>query len=194
MTKTLFACLVFLGVGAYAEDVQLHFDPAATKVEWTLGDVLHTVHGTFKLKRGDLRFDPANGKASGELVVDATSGESGSGARDGRMHKNVLESMKFPEIAFVPDRILGTVNLQGDSDVQVHGSFTIHGMSHELTLPAKTHIDQQKLIATIGFQVPYVKWGMKDPSNFLLHVNNFVQIDIHATGQLSGVTVRSAAR
>ena len=193
--KVLLLPVCLLGITVYAEDVQLHLDPASTKVEWMLSDVLHTVHGTFLLKRGDLRFDPASGAASGELVVDAASGESGNGSRDGRMHKNVLESSKYPEIRFVPDRVVGAVNLQGDSDVQIHGSFAIHGASHELTIPAKTHMDQQKLTATIGFQVPYVKWGMKDPSNLLLKVDKFVQIDIHVHGaQLAGLAATSAAR
>jgi polyisoprenoid-binding protein YceI len=166
------------------QDLSLHLDNASTKIEWTLGDVLHTVHGTFKLKRGDLTFDPSTGKASGQLVVDATSGESGSGARDGRMHKNVLESAKYPEIAFAPDRVIGKVNLEGDSEVQLHGTFTIHGASHEITIPAKTHIARQMVTATIGFPVPYVKWGMKDPSNFLLRVKDTVQIDITLNAQL----------
>ena len=99
---------------ATGQELSVHLDPASTKIEWTLGDVLHTVKGTFKLKRGDLTFDPSTGKAAGALVVDATSGESGSGARDGRMHRNVLESGKYPEITFVPDRVIGKVNLEGE--------------------------------------------------------------------------------
>ena len=180
-----------MALAASGQDVQLHLDNSATKVEWVLGDVLHTVHGTFKLKRGDIRFDPATGKASGQLVVDATSGESGSGARDGRMHKNVLESAKYPEILFAPDRVDGNIAMQGDSDVKIHGVFTIHGATHDITIPAKTHIDQQKLTATLDFPVPYVKWGMKDPSNFLLKVKDTVQIEIHAAGQL--VTTSNAS-
>src|ERR1700730_2135863 len=75
-----------------AQETALQIDPDRTKVEFTLGDVLHTVHGTFLLTRGNIRFDTATGKASGELVVDATSGESGSSARDKRMHSNILQS------------------------------------------------------------------------------------------------------
>lgn len=183
---------VLLAAAAQAQDVQLQLDNSATKVEWTLGDVLHTVHGTFKLKRGDIRFDPSTGKASGELVVDATSGESGSGARDGRMHKNVLESAKYPEIKFAPDRVEGNIAMPGDSEVKIHGLFTIHGAAHEITIPAKAHIDQQKLTATMDFPLPYVKWGMKDPSNFLLKVKDTVQIEIHAAGQLATASTASA--
>ncbi len=76
-------------------------------MNWTLKDALHTVHGTFKLQRGDVVFDNETGKAGGGMVVDATSGDSGSSARDGRMHRNVLESAKYPDVSFVPDRLEG---------------------------------------------------------------------------------------
>ena len=188
MKKYCLLAAILLAVPAQGQELQLHLDDSATKIGWTLGSALHTVHGTFKLKRGDIRFDPANGQASGEIVVDATSGESGSGARDSRMHKNVLESSKYPEIRFAPDRVDGSINLPGDSDLKLHGSFTIHGATHEITIPAQTHIDQQKLTATIDFPVPYVKWGMKDPSNFLLKVKDTVQIEIHAAGQLAAMS------
>src|ERR1700737_2792167 len=83
----------------------LEFDPAQTKVEFTLGATLHTVHGSFRFKRGDLRFDPATGQAEGELVVDTASGATGNDSRDANMHKKILESSRNPEIAFPPDRV-----------------------------------------------------------------------------------------
>ncbi len=60
----------------------LALDPGQTHVEFMLSDILHTVHGSFKLKRGTIRYDFANGDAAGEIVIDAQSGESGSQARD----------------------------------------------------------------------------------------------------------------
>jgi polyisoprenoid-binding protein YceI len=42
---------------AAAQQTQIKFDPARTRVEWTLGDVLHTVQGTFQLKSGTIQFD-----------------------------------------------------------------------------------------------------------------------------------------
>jgi hypothetical protein len=98
-----------------------------SQVAFTLGDVLHTVHGTFALKHGQVRFDPEAGSASGEIVVDAASGRSGSPARDRRMHDNILESGRYPEIVFRPDRVEGKIAAEGASDALMHGVFTIHG-------------------------------------------------------------------
>ena len=86
-----------------ANEVVLTLDTAQSKVHWTLGTTLHTVHGTFALKRGTVRFDPESGKASGEIVADATSGESGNTSRDKRMHKEILESVRYAEVIFHPD-------------------------------------------------------------------------------------------
>jgi polyisoprenoid-binding protein YceI len=180
----LLLILALVAVPALSERIDLEIDPAATEVKWNLGDVLHTVHGTFALKQGDLWFDPDSGKAGGLLVVDAGSGESGSKARDRRMRQSVLESARYPEITFAPDRVDGKVGQLADSEVQLHGLFTIHGGTHELMMKVKTHIDQQSLTATISFTVPYVRWGMKDPSNFLLKVKDFVDIDIRTAARI----------
>ena len=169
---------------ALAQPTNIQFDPAATRVEWTLGTLLHTVHGTFKLKHGEMWFDPATGKAGGAIVVDATSGESGSGSRDSRMHKSILESPKFTEITFVPDHVEGAVNRSGDSDVQIHGAFTLHGSAHELVVKAHSHIERQSLTATLAFPVPYIKWGLKNPSTLFLKVDDSVAVNIQAIGHL----------
>jgi hypothetical protein len=41
-----------------------NIDPAKSVVHFTLGATLHTVHGTFRVESGTLRFDPGSGKAS----------------------------------------------------------------------------------------------------------------------------------
>src|SRR5947209_3291321 len=85
-------------IAAVAQEMQFQLDPAQSKVDFVLGDVLHTVHGTFNLKPSTIYFDPQNGTASGGFVVDATSGNSGSKGRDKKMHKEILESAKYPDI------------------------------------------------------------------------------------------------
>ena len=166
-------------------DRELQIDPAATQVEFTLGDVLHTVHGKFLLRRGTMRFDPDTGKAGGELVVDAASGDSGSSARDSRMKNNILEVGKFPDIVFRPDQVIGKVLEEGTSKVQVHGTFSIHGAAHELVLPMDVRAGNAQYTVDTQFEVPYVKWGMKNPSTFFLRVSDRVQISIHTVAHPS---------
>jgi len=178
----LMASLAAAGRETKAETVT--FDPAQSKVEFTLADVLHTVHGAFKLTRGSVQFDPENGKASGELVIDAKSGDSGSGARDGRMKSNILEADKYPEITFRPDSIKGPVPEGGSGHVDVHGVFRIHGADHELTLPVDVERSGERLTMKTHFDVPYVQWGMKNPSTFLLKVDKSVRIDIQSVAKL----------
>jgi len=193
--KKLILTALSLALSAGAAEYQLQLEPESTQVNWTLGDVLHTVHGTFKLRRGEIVFDNETGKAGGEVVVDAASGESGSASRDGRMHKNVLESAKYPDLSFTPDRLDGKVEPTGVSNVKLHGTFRIHGGAHEITVPVKVTANSDSLDAEIKFEVPFVAWGMKDPSTLFLRVNKSVEIEMRATGRLSqAATARANAQ
>jgi polyisoprenoid-binding protein YceI len=165
-----------------AQELVLDLDPTQSEVNFTLPDVVHTVHGTFKLKSGSVRFDPATGKAAGEVIVDVASGDSGGRARDRRMHKDVLESDRYPDAVFAPDRFDGHLGPGGSADLQVHGMFKIHGTEHEVTFPMRIEMQGDRVTATTHFVVPYAKWGMKNPSTFLLRVSDKVQIEIRATG------------
>jgi polyisoprenoid-binding protein YceI len=181
------ALALFLAIANFAagQDVQFRLDAKSSSVNFILGDVLHTVRGTFQVKRGSLRFDPASGKLAGEMVVDARSGDTGGGMRDRKMHREILESDKYPEIVFRPDRVQGTVLLPGKSSVQIHGIFTIHGSDHELTIPAEVETTSDHWTATLHFAVPYAKWGMKNPSTLFLRVNESVEINLTANGEIA---------
>ena len=170
-----------LAVPLFASEHTLQLTPENTKIEWTLSDPLHTVHGSFKLKRGSITFDSDSGKATGEVVVDVKSGESGSTARDSRMHDKVLESSKYPDAVFKPDHIEGKVATQGASSLKLHGSLQIHGASHEITTNVEVAASGSQMNTAISFGIPYVAWGMKDPSNFLLKVGKSVQVTIRTT-------------
>lgn len=163
----------------------LEFTPAHTTVEFTLAASFHTVHGAFNLKRGTIHFDPATGAISGEIILDATSGHTGNNSRDGRMHREILETARYPEIAFRPDHVEGKVAPQGKPTVQVHGIFGIHGTEHEMTIPVQVEMAPDGWTATSHFVVPYVEWGIKNPSNIFLHVSQTVGIDVHASGGAS---------
>jgi polyisoprenoid-binding protein YceI len=187
--KTTLATTLLLGLCASyqapAQQVQVTLDPGQTRIEWTLTATLHTVHGTFKLRSGVVTFDPNTGNASGELVVDAGSGDSGNTSRDGKMNKEVLESKRYPEITFVPKKVTGNLAAQGNSTVQVQGTLHLHGADHDLALSVPVQIVGSTVKAATNFVVPYQSWGMKNPSVMLLHVDDKVQINISAVGNLT---------
>jgi polyisoprenoid-binding protein YceI len=170
---------------ARATDAVLEINPTQTQINIVLGGNIHTVHGTFKLKHGAVKFDPVTGRASGSIVVDATSGDTGNGMRDHKMHKDVLESEQYPEISFFPESVAGKVLPQGEFKVQVSGTIMLHGAKHPLKLDVEAQLAGNRLSATTAFKIPYESWGMKNPSNFLLHVDDSVDIEIHAVGTLS---------
>jgi polyisoprenoid-binding protein YceI len=174
--------LASLTVRARGQELTLQFVPSTTSIAFTLGDLVHTVHGSFNLKSGEVRYDPATGGVHGILVVDATSGQSRNRIRDRRMHREILESARYPEITFRPDRVEGKVANPGTSTVQVHGIFSIHGADHEIVIPVKVQVFPDHWIADAHFTVPYVQWGIKNPSSFLLRVSESVELDVHATG------------
>ena len=182
LSRTLpvtFALITLLaGIPALAQEITLDLDPAHTTVEFTLGASLHTVHGSFKLKGGTIHFDHSTGKITGEAVVDATSGQSGNDGRDRRMHDSILESARYPDIVFVPDRVDGSVSPEGSSQVQVHGMFRIHGSEHEITLPVQIQMVNGRPVGKLHFTIPYVRWGLKNPSTLFLRVSDKVDIDI----------------
>jgi polyisoprenoid-binding protein YceI len=172
--------LAALASPAFSGEYSLKLTPENTTIEWTLESTLHTIHGTFELKRGSIRFDPDSGKAGGEVLVDTTSGDSGGGARDGRMHKSILQSSKYPEAVFTPDRLEGKLAMPGTSNLKLHGIFRIHGEDHEITMDVQTKVALNRITARIAFDVPYVIWGMKNPSTLILKVGKKVQVTIHA--------------
>jgi polyisoprenoid-binding protein YceI len=168
----------------WAQGAEFQLDPAKTTVKFTLDAVLHKVEGTFQLKPSVLQFDPSSSQISGQISVDAKSGVTGNAMRDRKMHKDVLESDRYPDIQFTPDRINGTITNSGKSSVRVHGIFRIHGIDREIEVPAVVEITANSWTATIHFTVPYAKWGMKNPSNLFLHVSDSVEIDVAAAGNV----------
>jgi polyisoprenoid-binding protein YceI len=162
----------------------LHFDPAATTIRWTLKDILHTVHGTFQLKSGLMTLNEKTGVAEGEIIVETASGDSGNSARDRRMQKDVLESTKYPEAIFHPQKVTGVVLDGKTQNVTVEGTFTIHGVDHPLFLQVTTTQDGTTLTTKTSFEVPYVAWGMKDPSTLILRVGKTVQVKVDARAKL----------
>ncbi len=170
---------------ALAQPQRFTVNPDASSVTFKLSGSAHDTEGTFHVKSGAVDFDRSAAKILGLVVVSASSGNTGNGPRDERMWGEVLEISKFADISFAPKSYQGTIAASGDFTIQVSGIFTVHGGAHELTVPMQVHIEGGRCTAKTHFAVPYVKWGMKDPSVFILRVAKEVDVDLTLTGQLA---------
>jgi len=83
-------------------------------------------------------------------------------------------------------RIEGKVLAQGSSNVQVHGTFILHGAEHELTVPVQAELNGHRWKSSAKFSVPYIQWGLKSPNTFLLKADPTVEIELELSGTLQG--------
>ncbi len=179
------ASLLFAVLPAAAQHQVFHADAVASQIHITLGGTAHTTHGIFHVQSGAIEFDPTAGTISGLVIVDAGSGDTGNDSRDRKMKAEVLEAPQFAQITFAPRAYQGTLRGTGDSTIQVSGVFTLHGTPHDLTAPAEVHLEGNASTVHARFAIPYVQWGLKNPSNLLLKVDRKVEVEVTLNGSLS---------
>lgn len=180
------ALAVLLGLvpaaGAVQREVVL--DPAASRVTFTLDTTFHEVHGTMALAGGAIRFDPETGSASGEVTVDARAAETGNRERDETMHAEVLETARFPTIRFRVERVEGRLAESGPSTLRMGGVLSLHGTDHPMTIPVTVETTGDEVRGEFSLSIPYVEWGLHDPSFFVARAAKTVDARVVAVGRL----------
>ena len=177
--------LLFSITLAHAQKESFEIDPGKSQVQFSLEATMHAVHGTFHIEKGAMTFAPANGEMNGSIVVDAHSGNSGEDSRDKKMTKDQLKADQFATVTFMPRSFTGQLTPEGDSNIVVQGTFTLLGTPHDLSVPMHVHIDHGACTATGTFTVPFTKWGVKDPSTFMLKVGKEVLVNLSLAGSIS---------
>jgi len=160
-------------------------NPDASEVKMTLKTNHEIVNGTFHVQSGSIDYDPGASKVSGSIVVAAGSGKTGNDSRDKKMEKDVLKAPQYTTVTFTPKSYTGSLAPSGDSTIQVSGVFTLLGTPHDLTVPMQIHIDGNNCTAKAHVVIPYVQWGLKNPSFLVWKAENDVDIDLTLAGSLS---------
>jgi hypothetical protein len=181
----VFALAFILAQGALAQHQTFVVDPDASEVKMTLKTTHELVNGTFHIQSGSVSFDRGTAKMSGSVVVVAASGKTGNDSRDKRMNKVILEVEQYGTVAFEPKTFTGGIAASGDSTIQVTGIFTLLGTAHEITIPMVVHLDGASATAKAYFVVPYVQWGLKDPSFLVWKAEHEAAIDLNLVGAIS---------
>jgi len=180
----LLAGLATAALPGRAEPWTLRLEPAATQIRFEVGATLHTVEGRFALERGRLRFDPETGEASGEVVVDARSGDTGIDRRDRTMHREQLASDEHPRIVLRPRRLRDVERAEAGLEAVLDAELVLRGSAHPLSFPVSGRREDGRGVVEGRFEVPYVAWGLPDPDTFLLKVDDVVRVEFRAAGTL----------
>jgi hypothetical protein len=179
------ALAVILAPAALSQHQIFDVNPDVSEVKMTLKTTHELVNGTFHVQSGSIEFDRSTPKMSGSVVVLAGSGKTGNDSRDKKMNKEILKVEQHATVSFEPKSYAGAIAPSGDSTIQVNGIFTLLGTPHEITVPMLVHLDGTSATAKTHFVVPYVQWGLKNPSFLIWKADNDVAIDFHLTGRLS---------
>jgi polyisoprenoid-binding protein YceI len=179
------ALAAILVPAALAQHQTFAVNPDTSEVQMTLNTTHEVVHGTFHIQSGSIVFDRSNPEMSGSVVVLAGSGKTGNGSRDKKMSKDILEVGQHATVSFEPKTYTGAIAPSGDSTIQVTGIFTLLGTPHEITVPMLVHLEGTTATVKAHFAVPYIQWGLKDPSFMFWKADKDVAIDLFLNGRLS---------
>jgi polyisoprenoid-binding protein YceI len=179
------ALAVILAPAVLAQHQTFSVNPDASEVKMKLNTTHEVVNGTFHIQSGSINFDRTTSHISGIVIVAAGSGKTGNDSRDKKMNKDILKVDQFATVSFAPKAYNGTIAASGDSTIQVSGVFTLLGIAYDLTIPMQIHIDGSKATAKAQFVVPYVQWGLKNPSFMIWKAENDVAIVLNLVGQVS---------
>ena len=179
------ALAVILVPAALAQHQTFTVNPDASEIKMKLNTTHEVVNGTFHVRSGSIDFDRTAPHISGIVVVAAGSGKTGNDSRDKKMSKDILKVEQFATVSFAPKMYTGTIAASGDSTIQVSGVFTLLGTAHDLTIPIQIHMDGSKATAKSQFVVPYVQWGLKNPSFLIWKAENDVAIELSLAGQIA---------
>ena len=178
------AVALMLAPAALAQHETFAVNPDASEVKMTLNTTHEVVNGTFHIQSGTIEFERSGPKMAGSVVVLAGSGNTGNGSRDKRMKNSILKVEQYANVSFEPKSYTGTIAAAGDSTIQVSGVFTLLGAPHEITIPMLVHLDGGGATVKSHFVVPYVAWGVKNPSFLIWKAENDVAIDLSLVGRL----------
>jgi len=132
ITVAMLALLVGLAGAASAADTWT-VDKAHSTVTFKIRHLMSKVTGSFGDLDGTITTDFANLGASGvTFTIQAASIDTANADRDKHLRSaDFFDVEKFPTVTFTSSKITKT----GETTFAVTGTFTMHGVSKEITLP-----------------------------------------------------------
>ncbi len=128
-TAMLFSTSVHAGQESYAIESEHSF------ANWSLRHVVAKTSGTFSDVQGTVLIDRSNlANSSVEAKINMLSVSSNHAKRDAHIVKeDYLNVAKFSEMTFVSTKVVA----KSESEGEITGNLTLHGVTKELTFPFK---------------------------------------------------------
>ncbi len=176
--------LLLCPLTASTEPSVLTLAPDKTSLTFAVKATGHTIDGLLALESGEIRFDPESGTASGHVTIDLRRAGTGNRLRDHEMHGSVLETDRYPVATFRPTRVVGALARSGPSEFLLAGVLNLHGVDHSLTLPVQARVAGETVSAETAFEIPYVAWGLRNPSLLFLRVAPVAEVSLRTEARL----------
>jgi len=156
MRKTMIASILMtVPLVSFASAESYTIDPTHTYPHFKISHLgFSTMQGRFNKTSGTLTVDKAGKTGSVDIIIDATSVDTGFKKRDDHLRSpDFLSAAEFPEITYKSNK----VKINADNSAVVEGSLTIMGTSKPVTLDvSKMHcgihpMDPKKQKYVCGF-------------------------------------------
>jgi polyisoprenoid-binding protein YceI len=164
------ALLLSLFVPAFAR-AQSTFEilPSKSSVTFTISTTFNEIEGKAKAFKGSLSIPDAKDLATGTtatITIDTKSMETGNKGRDKDMHKDVIESEKFPEIKIAIKKITADSALY---TYKISADITMHGVTKSVDFKTSAlsfaGTDGKLSLSISGkVKINMSDWGMTPPS------------------------------
>jgi len=169
-------------------DVVYGIDPPGSGVTFVLRTTWHDVRGrsggvtgTIRSRSGDL-FDDAGV----DVVVDATTMETGNARRDRKMHEEFLLTATWPVIRFrsgAPPHVIGRI-VEGATEAgdairfTLSGDLEIRGATRPVVLALTARREGEGWRVTGEHEVSLQEYGIPDPSILINRVRDTVTVSL----------------
>jgi polyisoprenoid-binding protein YceI len=166
--------LVCLATAVYASPQSFDFkDPkGVNNAVFKLDAPLESINGSASGISGTVSFDPENPAATtGKIVVASDSLTVPNPMQKEHLHSaNWLDTTKYPEITFETKSFANVKTDANMTTADVTGTFTLHGVSKDITAPVKLTYLKDKL----ADRVPTLKGDLLViRANFIINREDF---------------------
>ncbi len=178
-TFVFVGCLLFLTqptptLGQASDSETMTFATQEGHVEFRSSVPLHSFTGSSDALNGRIVF----ADSTVDFYVDVTTLKTGNGKRDKDMRKT-LDAKQFPFAEF-----FGKLTTPFDPEstepqlASVTGAFSIHGISHELTVNGTLLLDGDTLRLKAAWEISNKAYGIRPPKLLIMKVDDIQEVSI----------------